>query len=272
MNEETHKINQIKAVNPQLAKLINRVQVIHLVTGGKVVKKQNSKRISKYEIIKEEIKAKIYNIICIQERLESGLYSIDSKDYIAMKNTLRGEYTQLSNDIIIFTNQFKDNIDPEEVIEQQDIMSQVKNILPKYKQIVTQNEYKGTVNTVDDLLSGKLGRVKQEVITGEQQEILNEINSESKKQDDILDIMSGGLEDLKHLANTIKDTVSAQNTILETITDKADHNIIMVTNASDRTKDLLKKVNSISGKLCTYIICIIILLALVLLAYNIIKK
>ena len=272
MNEETHKINQIQAVNPQLAKLINRVQVINLITGGKVVKKQKSKRISKYEIIKEEIKAKIYNITCIQERLESGLYSTDSKDYIAMKNTVRGEYMQLSNDIIIFTNQSKDNIDPEEVIEQQDIVSQVKNILPKYKQIAAQNEYKSAVNTVDDFLSGKLGQEKQEVITGEQQEILNEINSESKKQDDILDVMSGGLEDLNHLASTIKDTVSAQNTILETITDKADHTIIMVTDVSDRTKDLLKKVSSISAKLCTYIICIIILLALVILIYNMIKK
>ena len=86
MNEQIHKINQINAVNPELGSLIRQVEVIHLVTGGKVVKKMDSKKQSKYETIKQEIKTKIYNITEIQERLESGLYSTDSKEYIAMKN------------------------------------------------------------------------------------------------------------------------------------------------------------------------------------------
>ena len=60
MDEQNHKINQINAVNPELAKLISKVEVIHLVTGGKVVKKQGGKKISKYEAVKQEIKAKIY--------------------------------------------------------------------------------------------------------------------------------------------------------------------------------------------------------------------
>lgn len=272
MNEQTHKINEINAVNPELASLINKVEVIHLVTGGKVVKKVHGKKQSKYDTIKQEIKAKIYNITGIQERLESGLYSTDSRDYIAMKNTLRGEYTQLSDDIVKFTNQSKDNTDPEEIEEQQEIIAQVKNIIPKYKQITAQDDYTGPSNTVDDLLSGKLARQKQEAITGAQQEMLTEINNETKIQDDILDDMSRSLEDLRQLANTINDTVSAQNVILDVAIDKAEHTTVMVTNAADRTKDLVKKINSKSGKLCTYVVCIVILLALVLFLYNMIKK
>ena len=272
MDEHTHRINQINVVNPELAKLINKAEVIRLVTGGKVVKKSNGRKISKYTTIKEEIKAKIYNITNIQERLGSELYSADSRDYIALKNTLRGEYTQLSHDIVKFTDQSKNNTDPGELEEQKEIVAQVKNILPKYKQIVKQNEYHDVSNTVDNLLSGKLGRQKQEVITDAQQEMLNEIDNETKNQDDILDEMSKSLEDLKHLANTINDTVSAQNVILEVAIDKAEHTTTTVTNVAGKTGDLLKKINSKSGILCGYIICIIILLALGFIAYNIISK
>jgi hypothetical protein len=272
MDEKTHQHNQINGVNPELAQLLGKVEVIHLVTGGTVVKKPHGKKQSKYSITKQEIRAKISNIEGIQERLESGLYSQDSKEYIGMKNTLRGEYTQLSNDIVKFTDLSKDNTEPKEVEEQQEIISQVKNIIPKYKQITIRDEKTYPTNTVDDLMSGKLAKRNQEAITSAQHQMLTEIDDETKIQDDVLNSISISLEDLKNLANTINDTVSTQNEILKNTIEKTDHTTIIISDAADRTKDLVKKINSKSGKICTYIVCVVILLALVLFAYNMIKK
>jgi hypothetical protein len=197
-----------------------------------------------------------------------------------MKNTLRGEYSQLSEDIVKFTNLSKNKINPEEIEEQKEIISQVKNIVPKYKQIsmgIVQNENlpSDSAITTDDFLIGKTGtyanKNKQQAITSEQKQVMIEIDDETKFQYEILDKISAELEDLKQLSNTINDTVKAQNEMLDVVIDKTEHTNTSISNVSDKTKDLVKKINSKSTKLCAYIICSVILLALCLFIYNMIK-
>jgi hypothetical protein len=273
MNEQIHKINEINVVNPELANLISKAEVIHLITGGKIVNRSDKKKLSNYKMLKEEIKAKIDNINNINERLESGLYDKDSRDYISMKNTLRSEYTLLSDSLDKFKNESKKskNSDPIEVKEQEEIYIQVKNIIPKHRQSIQNKDHEGPINTIEDLLSGKLTRQKQEQITSSQQEIIIEIDNETKIQDDILDIMSKNVENLDYLAKSINDTVQTQNEIIENTIAKTKNADTMVSNVGIKTKNLVKKINSKSSKICTYIICIAILLALVLFLYNIMK-
>lgn len=270
MDEHSHKINQINAINPELAKLINKVEVIYLVTGGKSVDNKITKNLSNYDKIKQELKIQINNIIGIQERLDSGLYNSDSREYIGMKNTLRTEHKILSKNILIFRDKIKDNREPDEIEEQNEIITQVNQILPKYKNNLSSDEYK--TNTIDDLISGALMGKNQEVITTAQQEMMNEIDNESKIQDKILDDASNTLEDLKYLSYNIKDTITAQNVIIEIALDKTDKTSNVLSNTTDRTKGLLKKLNSNSSKICSYIICIVILIALFAIGYNIINK
>ena len=106
MNNLEHTVNHINIVNPELGGLIKRAETVHLITGGKQVSKQKSKKLPEYESLRLEINSRVENIQKLQENIDSGIYDKDSRNYIAMKNRLRGEYTDLASNVSKFKEVF----------------------------------------------------------------------------------------------------------------------------------------------------------------------
>jgi uncharacterized Rmd1/YagE family protein len=66
--------------------------------------------------------------------------------------------------------------------------------------------------------------------------------------------------------------VQAQNEMLDNLNGKTEVVTGKLERVNDRMHDIHKKINSCSGKICSYIVCTVILLTLVIFLYNIIKK
>jgi hypothetical protein len=96
--------------------------------------------------------------------------------------------------------------------------------------------------TADEVISGAAKNVRREKVTAAQQQVLVEINEEQKAQDELLDMMSGSLENLKQLAHTIRDEVEMQNKVLDDTIDKVDKTSQQLERVNDRMKDTLEKV------------------------------
>jgi hypothetical protein len=96
--------------------------------------------------------------------------------------------------------------------------------------------------TADEVISGAARNVRREKVTAAQQQVLLEINEEQKVQDELLDMMSGTLENLKQLAHTIHDEVEMQNKVLDDTIEKVDKTSQQLDRVNDRMKDTLEKV------------------------------
>ena len=155
-------------------------------------------------------------------------------------------------------------MDDEQIAAITELLADARTIIPT----IAQPKETKIGYTTDDMISGKYKEKKQEPLTEQHQVVLTEIHDEEKKQDAILTDMSNALDGLQHVAITIKDTLDVQNVILEDATAKTEKVTEHLENANDRMVNLHKKLNSKSGKLCTYIICIVILLGLLSVLYN----
>jgi hypothetical protein len=302
MNDQIHTINQISKVNPELSTLLSKVEVIYLSTGGKVKKQLFEKKSDGYSLVKNDINLKISNVDKIKDYLDSGIYPVDSKEYIGMKNALRDNYSGLKKDVeklielskkkkkskkvkgnqingkikVNETNESNESNESNEQTEEQtetkelvELITRVNNILPAHRKIAD-NVGKTNFSTTDDLLSGALTNKRSEKITQLQQEIIVEINGEQQEQDKLLDLMSKSLENLTNLSNEISTTLQTQNLLIEDTIGKTDLTNNQVEKLNVSTEGIFKKINSSSAKLFTYIFCLSILSVLVIIAIKII--
>lgn len=120
---------------------------------------------------------------------------------------------------------------------------------------------------------GSSSRTKQETeLTDMEKGGLAQIQQNRVEQDKILDIISGTVLDLKEMAIGIKEEVDKQTHLLDDIDGKMEK----VTDKMDNTNKNLKKVaaenNRGGDKLCMDMICLILLLGVASVIYNIIKR
>jgi hypothetical protein len=267
MEASKHNVKAISVVNPELATLISKVQVVHLLTGGQVVSQPIGEKISKYEKIKLQIKSRLDNIDQIQSRLSSGLYDVNSKDYISMKNTLRTEFQMLVSNIEEFNTRSKSHTSDEEIKIQKEIIVQANSILPAHKKFLN-SESKPSTTTVDDIIAG-VHIKKQKPITGLQLEVISEINQEQKIQDELLDDISASLHNLRQIAINATDLLQYQNEKISVVIDKTDKTSGQLDVITEKTSNVLTRINSRSGKICAYIFCLFLLLSLGSVAFKI---
>mmetsp|Transcript_17204 Transcript_17204/g.60456 ORF Transcript_17204/g.60456 Transcript_17204/m.60456 type:complete len:286 (-) Transcript_17204:1094-1951(-) len=135
-----------------------------------------------------------------------------------------------------------------------------------------------TINERGDLMSGgkpleaRPAARPAAALTGEQKLALEQIRREEGKQDDLLDQIGEGVDNLRTLAVGMREEAELQNVMLsdlETDVDKAQDHLNKV---NDRMKETLEALNSKTDKFCTYVICLIILLGLLMVIYNQISK
>ncbi len=132
------------------------------------------------------------------------------------------------------------------------------------------------VLTKDQVTKGEFAgagiKTKKEAMTGEQVQKLEQINKVAQEQDTILDEMSKGLDELKDLAEKMNDELVLQDKMVADLDKKTDKTQDKMDKVNDRMKDALAKINDKSSNFCVYIICLVLMLGLASVGYNMAMK
>jgi hypothetical protein len=115
-------------------------------------------------------------------------------------------------------------------------------------------------------------KTKKEELTGEQQQKLAAIQASTGAQDEVLDEIGKGVDELKDLAEKMHDELQLQDKMITDLDAKADSTQTKLDSVNDRMKDAITKLNDKSTNMCIYLICCVMLLGLGVVAYNVAKK
>jgi hypothetical protein len=259
------------SINYELNVLLNKVKTIYIITGGEKYKEDEFHKLSKYDQKKVKLNLRIRNIEDLQNTLVESKDNL-SIESIRLKNSLRYELMDLKKDICEFSDDkiYHEIKDDEEIKQTIEYAIKLLSVSPSKKDIIDSNCF--TIS-IDDVISGKYNgnELSRESITCSQQIVINEIDEEKKIQDNILDQMECNLQTLYNTTTQIHDEIKFQNEILTDTIQKTDTTNLQLENTNDNMSRIQKKINSKSGKLCSYIICTVILLILFVILYNLIK-
>jgi chromosome segregation ATPase len=106
-------------------------------------------------------------------------------------------------------------------------------------------------------------------MTAEEQAFMQQHDQNVKDQDDLLDEISKGMDELKQIGLDMNKTLTIQNQMLDVIEEKVDNNINKLKNANARLKDIMEQSGGMTVW-CPRMICLILLLGLVGYMFNIV--
>jgi hypothetical protein len=98
-------------------------------------------------------------------------------------------------------------------------------------------------------------------ISQQEQEFQNQVDKNIAEQDQILDLISAGLDELKELSLDMNKNLKLQSAMLEEVDEKMDKTIAQFKSANSRLQDILDQSGGVS-RWCPMIMCLVILLAL----------
>jgi hypothetical protein len=128
----------------------------------------------------------------------------------------------------------------------------------------------------DALMKGQYAgagiKTKKEAMSGEQMQKLAEIRQSTVEQDQVLDEISTGVDELKDLAEKMHDEFQLQDKMIGDLDAKTDTTQTKIDGVNARMKDVLSKLNDKSTNACIYLICCVMILGLAVVGYNIAKK
>eukprot|EP01029_Cantina_marsupialis_P028360 TRINITY_DN776055_c0_g1_i1.p1 TRINITY_DN776055_c0_g1~~TRINITY_DN776055_c0_g1_i1.p1 ORF type:complete len:287 (-),score=86.68 TRINITY_DN776055_c0_g1_i1:108-968(-) len=101
-----------------------------------------------------------------------------------------------------------------------------------------------------------------------QRQRMKEIDKDNQEIDGLLDMVDNQLDDITNIAQNMNTTVKKQNIMLDEINEKAEKTQAELANVNTRMKEVIKKATGGSDKFCMYIICLIILLGILTVLYN----
>jgi hypothetical protein len=252
----------------ELALLVNKVKTIYATTGGKQMSRQDGKKMSEVYKCKLTLGSQLDNIQNLKDAL-SQKKDRDSVDAIRLKNSLRQELMKLPQNMKNLVESYeleKPKINDEDAEKITILIDDAKALLPSEL-----SREKPVVPTVDDMISGHYKSVPRESMTDQHVIMLKDIENETAEQDVILEQIDSAVENLKHIALNIKDTIESQNVVLDDANERIENTNATLENTNDRMSKATKYINSKSGKICSYIICIIILVVLASILSNLIK-
>lgn len=250
-------------MSTELDSLIRKVKVIHAVSGG--LNKPITK-LSEIDAKQQNLRDHMQNVDDLQLALTEE-HSDQSYNAIRMKNQLRCEKEMIrkcASDLKPMMQRRKvDDVTKQNI---QTLMERVKEYLPaepRYEQT--------TRETTDDVISGKYKVLKREAITIGQQKQIDEIVDEHKQQDEILDEIEKVVVHIHNTGNIITDELQRGNVILESTIKKTNNTNDKLEKTNDSMVSINKIINSNTGKICSYIVCCVILLVLVYIFLRITK-
>mmetsp|Transcript_18537 Transcript_18537/g.43691 ORF Transcript_18537/g.43691 Transcript_18537/m.43691 type:complete len:285 (-) Transcript_18537:41-895(-) len=105
-------------------------------------------------------------------------------------------------------------------------------------------------------------------LTGEQKAAMAQIAREEEKQDELLDQIGEGVDNLKTLAEGMREEAQLQNVMLTDLEQDVDNTQEHLNRVNDKMSETLKALNSKTDKFCSYVICFVILLGLLMVIFN----
>lgn len=108
-------------------------------------------------------------------------------------------------------------------------------------------------------------------VSAAEQQFMMEVQENDKRMDQLLDVISAGLKDLKEIATDIGTNLDVQNEMLKQVDDKMDNVLENYETANDRLRKLLDENTGGVETWCPILILIIILLGIVGYIFSIAK-
>jgi chromosome segregation ATPase len=278
-------------VSPELAQLLRRVKTIYAICGGEVPQQTAGKK-DDFTAKKSILIAQLHNFDALCDARDNCGLAKDSRDYIRLKNTVNVELQKLTESLNELGRVHKKEVEKKgskmtaaELEARSEIMSSiVAEFQSAYKHAkgyshagADENLQGGTaVNalTTEQLMKGQFAgaglKSKTEALTGEQLQQLEQITGQVREQDQILDEISKGIDELQELAEKMSDELQLQDKMLTDLENKTDKTQTKLDSTNDRMKDALAKINDKSSNMCMYAICIVMLLGIAMVIYNMI--
>ena len=247
---------RMQAVSPELAALMRRLKTIYAITGGEPPKGGGKK-----DSFNEKKSVLIASIAqfgqLVDSRDHSGL-STDSRDYIRLKVTINAELQKLEGMVKDLVETHKKEVEKkgakltgEDISARKEVItSLVADFHAAYKAAKGASHAGAEENlaggagvhtmSVDTLMKGNYAgagiKTRKEEMTGEQMQTLAEINEVVQQQDQVLDEISKGLDELKEISEKMHDEFQRQDKMLADLEGK-----------TDKTQGVLDKVNDRCG-------------------------
>lgn len=285
---------RLKAVNPELFSLYCRVKTIYALAGGEVERKLDKKKMNEFDFKKSLVIAKISEMDELCTTRDTSGWAHDSRDYIRLKNTIFMKHRELTAEVddLVKTNEFEvtkrgSKISPPEIAARKEVLDAVlADYRTLFKRIkgyshaesdeMTQAAAGMPLMTKDMVMKGTFAgagvKVGREELTGEHMQKMELIRTEVAAQDALLDEISRGLDDLTEAATKIGDELQLQDRMLRDLEEKTDKAQGKMDKTNERLKDAMAVVNAKSTNICLYGICVIILLAVGVIIYNMLMK
>lgn len=275
-------------MSPELAGLLRRLKTIYAITGG--APEAPGKEKNDFNAKKSALIAQLHAFDkLIDARDHSGL-ATDGRDYIRLKTQIGAELKRLEESVRDLAEVHKKEMTKrgakmgaDEVLARKEVIeSVVLEFQSAYKAAKGFSHAGAEENlgagvgmralTTDALMKGQFDgagiKTRKQEMTGDQLQKLEAVRAQNREQDAVLDEISKGLDELQDLAEKMGDELQLQDKMLGDLDSKADKTQGKVDAVNDRMKDVLAKVNDKSSNACVYLICVIILLAMASVVYN----
>jgi DNA repair exonuclease SbcCD ATPase subunit len=282
---------KLERISPELAGLLRKVRTIHTVTGGGAESAAGaSAALDTFDGMRGHINSRLNRLeelIGERDGLPKG-----TREHIMIKNRVNIELNGIQSDVqqLIKIHQ-RDaqkakkrtgRMAPDELARRKDDIDAISNL---FKVLFT--KAKGHSHGVDvggagaaagaheitleqlesdDALPGT--RVRQQEMTARDQAMLQQIHSANAAQDELLDDIMAGLQDLKVQAEGIRDELTEQNMALKEVEETVDATQERLDTLNERMQKALDMVNDKATNFCAYAVCCIILLGLLTVVYN----
>ena len=209
-----------------------------------------------------------------------GVLSSESRDMIRMRNQMRFELSAVEGELkdlckaAAADDKEGGKVTREEIAARKEVIETVKDEYYKVFEEITGAKHAGdksleqggagmSVLSKEALISGTFAgagmKMDREALSGEHQQQMAQIRMEVQEQDEILEEISKGLDDLKDAADKIGDELQAQETMLADLERKTDKTQAKLDDVNEKSKEALAKLNDKSTNFCIYIICFVIL-------------
>jgi len=284
---------KIKAVNPELHHLLNRVKAVYLEVGG-VVPAAGKKNMNSFDMKKSLFIAHLSKLDAMVDTRNNYMKSADNIETIKIKNSISMEFDALTRefDDLNKTNEHEirtkgSKLGPAELHSRQEVMTtllgeyqamfkRIKGFSHETSDEATQAGAGLKVLVKEELMKGTFAgagiKTQREALTGEHMQKLDLIRRENIEQDAILDEMAKELDELKDIALRIQDELQLQEKMIADLDKKTDQSQGFMDKVNARLDRAADTMNDRATNFCLYGICFIVLLGVAAVIYNMLIK
>lgn len=276
----------------ELGALMDRLEVVNQdVGGGVMAPKRPKKKGDQFVFMKGEITRRLNKVNELCHDRDNGAMGKSERHRIQMDQKIRTEVRSLKTArdelealFLEETRKKKSKLTAEEVTARRQALSDLTHLTTEAIELATGHKPAESTSTYTkieiDETSGELmsgGKpvaartTHREELTEDQKMAMAQIRREEGKQDELLDVIDEGVGNLKALALGIREEATLQNLMLDDLDKDVDKAQAHITRVNDRMKETLAAVNSKSDRFCSYAICIVILLGLLTVLYNMLR-